>query len=118
MAATDYFVWGWIAHTAGDWAFQSEWMAKNKVSLRHPAAWIHSGIHLVAALLVFPAPLALLVAVLHLLIDTRVPLQKWRLFFRQTSDPANPVFIPFAMHQDQAAHVLVLALAAWLTKFY
>lgn len=114
MRATDLFIWGYVAHLVADAMLQNEWMAVNKVSLKHPASWVHSGIHFAALLFVFPLWAALLLAVSHLLIDTRVPLQLWRRFYRQTSDPANPAFIAFAMWQDQSAHILALAVAAWM----
>ena len=112
MTTTDYFIWGFIVHLICDWFLQSEWMALNKVSLKHPAAWVHSGIHLIAALFVFPVWIAVVLAASHILIDTRVPLIWWRKFYRQTNDPANPVMIPFALWQDQAAHIICLAIAA------
>jgi len=110
MTATDFFIWGFVAHIAADWFLQNEWMALNKVSLRHPAAWVHSGIQFAGALFVFPFWVALGLAVSHLLIDTRVPLQWWRKFYGQTTEGA--IMIPFALWQDQAAHILMLAAAA------
>lgn len=97
-----------IAHLIGDFILQNEWMSTNKVSLKHPAAWVHSGIHFLVLLFVMPWVFALGVAVVHLLIDTRVPLTWWRKFYKQTTDPQNPAFIPFAMWQDQALHIIVL----------
>lgn len=102
-----------MAHLVADWILQNEWQAKHKVSLKHPAAYVHSGIHLLCLLAVLPPLWALLVAVLHLLIDTRKPLEWWRKLIGQTRDAANPAFIPFAMWQDQVLHVLVLWLAAF-----
>lgn len=110
--ASNLFLGGLIAHLIADWFLQSNWMAMGKTSLRHPAAWVHSGIHLVALLFVFSPFVALLLAISHLLIDTRVPLQIWRNIFGQTKDPANPVFVPMAMWQDQAAHLILIGLAA------
>jgi hypothetical protein len=112
--ATNLFVWGFVAHMVADWFLQNEWMALKKTSLKHPAAWVHSGIHLIALLFVFPPLVAVVLAVSHILIDTRVPLQWWRKFYRQTTD--GPAFIPFAMWQDQAAHILCLAVAAWWAR--
>lgn len=110
MSATEFFVWGWIAHVGVDWFLQNEWQALNKTSLRHPAAWVHSGLHFLGALLVFPLFMALVLAISHLLIDTRVPLQKWRKLIRQTQE--GPIMVPFALWQDQAAHILMIAAAA------
>jgi hypothetical protein len=36
---------GWVAHLVADWLLQNNWMAKNKSSLVHPAAWVHALIH-------------------------------------------------------------------------
>jgi hypothetical protein len=112
MNATDYFVWGFVAHIFADWFLQNEWMALNKTSLKHLAAYVHSGIHLGAAALVFPWWVALGLALSHLLIDTRVPLQWWRRVYRQTQE--GPIMIPFGLWQDQAAHIVCLAIAVAL----
>ncbi len=114
MNATDYLLWGWVTHLIVDWFFQNEWQAVNKTSLTHPAAYVHSGLHLLGLLCVFPWWMALLIAVSHLVIDTRRPLQHWARLMRQTSDPSNPVTLHLAFWRDQVAHVAVLALAAWV----
>jgi high-affinity K+ transport system ATPase subunit B len=110
--ATQLCVWGIVAHMVADWFLQNEWMALNKVSLRHPASWVHSAIHFAALCFVFWWPVALALAVSHLLIDTRVPLIWWRRLYRQTTE--GPVMIPFAMWQDQAAHIIAIGAAALL----
>jgi hypothetical protein len=110
MRATDLLIWGFIAHVVADWFLQNEWMSDNKTSLRHPAAYAHSGIHLAAMMFVFPVWAAVALAVSHLLIDTRVPLQMWRRFYRQTTQ--GPVMLPFGMWQDQMLHLLCIAAFA------
>lgn len=100
-----------LIHLVCDWLLQNEWMALNKKDLRHPAAWVHSGIHFVGLCLVFPAWVALLVAVIHALVDTRVALITWRHLIRQTTDPANPASLHIAFWGDQVVHLVVLALA-------
>jgi hypothetical protein len=114
MMAERLLLWGIVAHLICDWLLQNEWMALNKISLRHPAAYVHSGIHLCGLLLVFPWPWALGLAVSHLLIDTRKPLIWWRTLIRQTTDPTNPASIHVAFWGDQVAHISCLALAAGL----
>lgn len=108
---TEILLWGIVAHLITDWIFQNDWMALNKVSLRHPAAYVHSGLHLAAAGL---AGLGLagsvFVGLTHLLIDTRVPLAWWRQAFRQTT--AGPMAIHVAIWEDQVAHIAMLAIAA------
>lgn len=108
------FVCGLLAHLFADWFLQNEWQAQNKVSLKHPAAYVHSGIHLCALLFVFAWPVAVALAVLHLIIDTRRPLQWWRRTFRMTTDPANPVSLHVAIWQDQVAHILLIGVAAFV----
>lgn len=110
--ATDLLAWGAVVHLIADWLLQNEWMAMNKVSLRHPAAWVHSGIHLLGLLLVFPAVWAVLIALSHLTIDTRKPLIWWRRVFRQTTDPGNPLSLHVAIWGDQVLHLSVIAAAA------
>jgi hypothetical protein len=89
-------------------------MAVYKTSLRHPASWVHSGIHFACALFVFPLWACGILFLLHLLIDTRVPLAWWRRVYRQSQDVTSPSFIPFAMWQDQMAHVLCIVAVARL----
>lgn len=100
------FIAGFVAHLVADWFLQNAWMSDNKTSLKHPAAWVHSGIHFVAFLFVFPVWAAFALFVTHILIDTRKPLQWWRLLVKQNAPPA--VFPAFAMWQDQAAHILCI----------
>lgn len=111
---SDLFIFGLMAHLVADWFLQNEYMALNKTSLAHPASWLHSGIHLVAYLFVFSPLVAVLLAVSHILIDTRVPLIWWRRFYKQTQE--GPVMVPFAMWQDQAVHLLCLGFTAWMVS--
>ena len=99
-----------VWHLVADWLLQNEWM-QNKTNLLHPAAWVHSGIHLLGLLVLFPTWLALLVGLSHLLIDTRKPLIWWRTFFRQTQDPSNPASMHVAFWGDQVAHIAIIAIA-------
>jgi hypothetical protein len=87
-------------------------MANNKMSLKHPAAYVHSGIHLLFLLLIFPWWMASAIAVSHLLIDTRIPLAWWRKFYRQTTE--GPVALHVAIWGDQVLHVFVIAIAAFI----
>jgi len=112
VSATDYLAWGMVAHVVADWLLQNDWMARNKASLRHPAAWVHSSIHGAALALVFPWPAAAGLAIAHLLIDTRRPLALWRRFFRQTEE--GRIALHVALWGDQVAHVAAIAAAALL----
>lgn len=108
--ATQLLIWGIVWHLIADWIFQNAWMSDNKSSLLHPASWVHSGIHFLGLLLIFPVWMAGIIAVLHLLIDTRVPLQWWRKVYRQTRE--GDVALHVALWSDQVLHIAVLALAA------
>lgn len=108
--ATQLLVWGIVIHLVIDWILQNDWQAQNKVSLKHPAAYVHSGIHLLGLLLIFPWYAALLIAITHLLIDTRKPLAWWRRVFRQTQQ--GDVALHVAIWGDQVAHIAIIALAA------
>jgi hypothetical protein len=112
--ATDLLVWGMAAHLVVDWLFQNHWMAENKADLRHPAGYVHAGLHTLALLLVFPAAAAAVLGVLHLLIDTRRPLAWWRRFFRQTGD--GPAALHVAIWADQVLHIAAIAAAALSLK--
>lgn len=116
MNALYFLIWGIVAHIVADWFLQNEWMAINKTRWRHPAAWVHSGLHLVALLFVFPPLVAVLLAASHFLIDLRTGLMWWRRRIGQTVDPSNPITMHIQIWQDQGAHVLCLALAAVLTS--
>lgn len=108
--ATDLLVWGIIVHLIADWLFQTEWMATHKMDLRHPAAWVHSGIHTLGLCLVFVWPLAVLIGGTHLLIDTRKPLLWWMKVIKQIPSDAHFPIVEIAL--DQVMHITVLAAAA------
>lgn len=110
MSATELLVWGVVAHLIADWLLQNEWMALNKVSIHHAAAWVHADIHLVALLLVFPVQVAAILAFVHLLIDTRIPRAWWAKTFRQTTEGEMGVHV--AIWADQVMHVVCIAVAA------
>ena len=112
MSATDLLAWGVVAHIVVDWLLQNEWQAVHKVNWRHPAAWVHSGLHTAVLLFVFPWPAALLLGAAHLLIDTRKPRDWWQATIRQTR--GGEVGMHVAFWVDQAMHVACIALAALL----
>jgi hypothetical protein len=109
LSASDLLVWGIVLHLIADWPLQNDWMANNKALRRtrsangrwllwnpipsvwwdrHPASYVHAGIHGLLLALVFgwaAAPLALA----HLVIDCRWPVARWSRLMRQTQ-PANP----------------------------
>lgn len=105
----ELFLKALLVHLIADWFLQSDWMSENKTSLRHPASWVHSGIHTAGYLLVFPVAVALALGVAHLLIDTRVPLRWVRKIVNQ--NPREDSLAAFGIWQDQAAHIVLLCLA-------
>ena len=114
MSATDLLIWGIVLHLIADWIFQNEWMALNKGHLVHPAAWIHGGIHALAMALIFPVPLALAIAAIHILVDTRKPVQWWQRIYHQTT--TGPYAIPVAIWLDQVVHMAVIAIFALIVS--
>lgn len=107
----DLVVWGVVTHLVADWLFQNKWIARNKNSLLHPAAWIHGAIHTAAQLIVFPEWwMAVLIGAVHMFIDTRLFLRWWFKTFGFTTD--GPVAIHVAIWSDQVLHILTIALVA------
>ena len=109
---TELLVWALIAHVVADWLLQTDWMAVNKVNLRHPAGYVHAGVYTLLMLPLFPWFLALLIGVTHLFIDTRGPVHWWMRNIKRVSPGAYATtgFVESAV--DQAFHVVVLAAAA------
>jgi len=108
--STKLLLWGIVIHLFCDWLLQNHAISQNKSNLLHPASWIHSGIHLIGIWLIFPTWMAVLIALSHLLIDTRVPLQWWRKFYRQTTE--GDIALHVSIWSDQVLHIVVLAIAA------
>lgn len=113
--ATTIFVWAVVIHLIADWLLQTEWMVIHKTDLRHPAAWVHSGIHMLGLCLILAWPVALVVGFTHLWIDTRKPLLWWmRVVKRMPADTRVPIVETWL---DQVMHVTVLAgVALWLVR--
>jgi hypothetical protein len=114
--ATDILVWATVVHMVVDWLLQTDWMARNKTNLSHPAAYVHSGLHAVGMLLVFPWPIAMGVGVTHLLIDTRKPVTWWIETVKQMPR-SSPVFTHVEIWLDQIFHMGVLVIAVLLLPY-
>jgi hypothetical protein len=56
----------------------------------------------------------IVLALVHILIDTRAPLNWWRGFFRQTSD--GPYAVLTAVWADQVLHLVTIAIWVLLTQ--
>jgi len=114
--SADLLVWGAVLHLMVDWLGQNEWVAVNKPNLRHPAGWVHAGMHGAVQLLLFPWWAALGIGLAHLLIDTRRPVAWWSTFIRQTQ-PGGGGFdlgADVRIWADQVWHIGVIAIAALL----
>lgn len=111
----DQFIAGLMAHLVADWLLQNDWMAVNKVRpFKSPAAWVHAAQHFVFLWLVFPFVVALVLAAVHLVVDTRTPLVWWRGAMGQAR-PGNPVRDHVAIWQDQVVHILCIYAAVVIT---
>lgn len=108
LSASDLLIWGVVLHLIADWPLQNDWMANNKAKrgrqfrmikgalgwrpvesrwfIRHPAAYVHAGIHGILLAVVF-GWVSIPLAVVHLIIDTRVPVVWWSKLVRQTQPP-------------------------------
>lgn len=102
-----------VVHLIGDWVLQNDWMATNKQNLKHPAAYVHVLIHFVLLFLVIGWPGAFILALAHILIDTRLPFRWWSSLFKMTTE--GPISMHVAIWTDQVFHVL--CLAAWVQFF-
>lgn len=137
LDATGLLVWGLVAHLIADWMLQNAWIAEHKSERRpgtvyiddgesgmdtrtrqqrspslwnrHPAAYVHAGIHCALLALVF-GWFAFPLALVHLVIDTRTPVAWWARLMRQTpaymataisADAANPEHRPYKMDFDE-----------------
>jgi hypothetical protein len=99
-----------VAHLVADWLLQNSWMAVNKTTLRHPAGWVHAGIHGICLGLALDPLAGLLLGVVHLLIDTRVPVNWWIRIFKKSEEAPEARLI--AVCTDQVLHITTLA--AWV----
>lgn len=151
LSASELLIWGLVLHLIADWPLQNDWMALNKMKrtlrrpsmalpyedrtftswwVRHPAAYVHAGIHGLFLALVFgwvAAPLALA----HMIIDCRWPVAKWSQFMKQTQPVGGKVTTheegvgwddhayfgighEVRIWNDQVFHIACIAIAAVL----
>jgi len=103
-----------IAHLAADWIFQNDWMAQNKMSLRHPAAWTHAAIHALGLGLALGWQAGIVLGFVHLLIDTRIPVTWWIRVFKKSSHAPDAGVIAIGL--DQTMHLVTIAMWIVLAK--
>ncbi len=105
---------GLVAHLIADWILQNDWMARNKLSLRHPAAWTHAGIQGLCLGLALGSVAGLALGFIHLLIDTRVPVDWWIRFFKKSDQAQEAGSI--AIWLDQTYHIVCVAVWVALVR--
>ena len=105
---------GLIANLVADWILQNDWMAKYKVSLKHPAAWTHAAIHAVLLTLALGWQGGLILALIHMLVDTRVPAMWWQKQFRQTSEGQVDLIVKVGL--DQVLHIAYTSVSPWVPR--
>ena len=99
-----------MLHLIGDWILQNEWMSVNKIRLSHPAAWIHAGIHALLLGFVFGWLGGVVLGVLHMLVDTRVPIRWWSKVFKKCEQ--SPDISILLIGCDQVLHIG--CIAGWM----
>jgi len=129
LSASNLLIWGIVAHLIADWPLQSDWMAKNKTNLAHPAGYVHAAIHGLCFAPIFGWAIIPL-AFSHLLIDTRKPVIWWQRLARQTQPANKSIFqrwdyeieevsvydigMEVRIWVDQVFHIICIAIAALL----
>jgi hypothetical protein len=101
---------GLVAHLIADWLLQNDWMALNKMNLRHPAGWVHASIHGLLLGLALGWAGGVVLGVLHLLLDTGRPLNWWIRVFKKCGNAPQALLI--RLWTDQVTHIA--AIAAWV----
>ncbi len=104
-----------MAHLVADWLLQNDWMAMNKTRLSHPAGWVHAGIHAICLGLALGPLAGAVLGAVHLLLDTRVPLEWWIRVFKKSDKVPEARLI--AIWTDQVIHLATIAAwVAWMAQ--
>jgi hypothetical protein len=99
-----------VAHLVADWLLQTNWMVVNKTNLRHPAGWVHAGIHGVCLGVALGWLGGVVLGAVHLLLDTRRPVEWWMRVVKKDEESAEARVI--ALVVDQVIHLTTIA--AWV----
>jgi hypothetical protein len=105
---------GLVAHLVADWVLQTDWMARYKISLRHPASWTHAAIQALCLGLALGWQAGLVLGFVHLLIDTRVPVAWWMRVFKKCNQAPEAGLI--AIWLDQTLHIICIAVWVALVR--
>ncbi len=97
-----------LAHLIADWLLQNNWMALNKTNLRHPAAWVHAGIHAICLGLAIGPMGGAVLGLVHLVLDTRVPVDWWIRVYKGSATAPDARLI--ALWTDQVLHIAIIAV--------
>lgn len=105
-----------VMHSVADWLLQNDWMAVNKISLKHSAAYVHALIYYACMVVVFGmsmrgVAIACILAILHALIDTRKPVQWWMSHIKTTTSGDTVRTFVVAVAVDQTMHLALLGIA-------
>ena len=106
LSVSEVVMWGIVVHLFIDWIIQTDWMARNKGSLKHLAAWVHAFSFAPLFLLIFPWYIVLFLCISHAWIDTRKPIVWWVKHVKKT-DLGWLIIVC-----DQIVHILLIAIAA------
>ena len=102
-----------VAHLVADWLFQNNWMAQHKHKLPHPAAWVHGAIHGLCLWWALDWRAGVVLGLVHMLIDTRIPLGWWMRTFKDSAEV--PEARSIAVWADQVLHIATIAI--WIGSF-
>src|SRR5689334_4339167 len=99
-----------MLHLIAVWLLQNEWMSVNKVHLSHQAVWVHAGIPGILLGLLLGWAGGITLGVLHILIDSRVPVRWWiKTFKKCEKSPDLPILL---IGTDQVLHLT--CIAGWI----
>ena len=104
-----------ILHLVADWLLQNDWMAQNKHHITHPAAWVHAGIHAVALAVALGWLAGVTLGIVHMLIDTRLPLQWWARMYGKNLQGEHGKQV--SIWTDQVLHISSIALWLLLAQY-
>lgn len=96
-----------LAHLVADWLLQTEWMARNKKDLRHPAGWVHAGFYGLLMGLALGWMGGVVLGALHAVTDTGWPVNWWIRVIKKCE--RAPHIDVIRIGADQALHLVVIA---------